>query len=454
MEITKQDTFQVEAKTQNFKQLDIAKGSHLGQIIDKINLDLDFPLKVSASFPIPDSKINFSNSSILGPGQTIKITLSDSGSILVDFSYEVESFPEEFIPTIEGSILTAESGDIVITESGDSLVTESPESSSLNPGYLFSAYSSPIGYVKLQCTDSDGKFKTAGSTSNIIENLNIFRFDCRAQSNIGGTGETNTASNVGTGINIFKQKIGQILEFKSLVAADGLSLAVYDNTVSISTPFGEVNTASNVGAGSGLFKQKTGANLEFKSLIAGSNVSFTSGTSTVTINTISKEINTASNTGTGVEIFKQKTGANLEFKSLVAGSNIIITPSVNSVIISAAVTGENNTASNTGTGVGFFKQKVGVDLQFKTLATSNSFVANFSSDNNSVIIRRVGYYKLGDIVESALTFTAFQASRADGSTWVPLDGRSIVGSDLKNTYPYISSNLPVEARKFIKINYT
>lgn len=46
---------------------------------------------------------------------------------------------------------------------------------------------------------------------------------------------------------------------------------------------GEVNTASNVGTGSGVFKQKTGVNLEFKSLIAGTNITLTPGTNDITI---------------------------------------------------------------------------------------------------------------------------------------------------------------------------
>jgi hypothetical protein len=46
---------------------------------------------------------------------------------------------------------------------------------------------------------------------------------------------------------------------------------------------GEVNTASNVGVGSGIFKQKTGVDLELKSLVAGSNITITPGTSDLTI---------------------------------------------------------------------------------------------------------------------------------------------------------------------------
>ena len=46
---------------------------------------------------------------------------------------------------------------------------------------------------------------------------------------------------------------------------------------------GETNTASNVGSGETLFKQKTAANLEFKSLVAGSNITLTPGASDITI---------------------------------------------------------------------------------------------------------------------------------------------------------------------------
>ena len=54
---------------------------------------------------------------------------------------------------------------------------------------------------------------------------------------------------------------------------------------------GEANTASNVGSGEGLFKQKTGLDLEFKSLIAGSTkLSLTGNTNDITLDVVEANI--------------------------------------------------------------------------------------------------------------------------------------------------------------------
>jgi hypothetical protein len=69
------------------------------------------------------------------------------------------------------------------------------------------------------------------------------------------------------------------------------------------------------------------------------------------------------------EVFKQNNAGVLEFRTLVAGTGVTISELTNAVQIDAsgAGGGEDNTASNLGTGAGVYATKSGVDLQFKSL---------------------------------------------------------------------------------------
>lgn len=82
-------------------------------------------------------------------------------------------------------------------------------------------------------------------------------------------------------------------------------------------------------------------------------------------------VKTASNVGTGQGVFKQKTGFDLEFKSLLAGTGVTIADLGDELLITSTGggSGEANTASNLGTGIGIFDAKVGFDLQFKSLTS-------------------------------------------------------------------------------------
>lgn len=51
----------------------------------------------------------------------------------------------------------------------------------------------------------------------------------------------------------------------------------------ITLPLGEVNTASNVGTGAEVFKEKSGVDLKLRSIVAGAGISVTQGTNTITI---------------------------------------------------------------------------------------------------------------------------------------------------------------------------
>lgn len=105
--------------------------------------------------------------------------------------------------------------------------------------------------------------------------------------------------------------------------ADG-DILVYDSTTQtwLNEPntggTGEVNTASNLGAGTGLFAGKVVADLQFKSLVEGTGVTITSDATTVTIN--------ASGAGGAVDSVNGKTGVVvLTTTDIAEGTNLYYT---------------------------------------------------------------------------------------------------------------------------------
>jgi hypothetical protein len=90
---------------------------------------------------------------------------------------------------------------------------------------------------------------------------------------------------------------------------------------------GETNTASNIGSGFGLFKQKSGVDFQFRTLSAGTNVSFSTG-DTVTLNV----------TNDGNDITRVQPGANITTGGTANAPTISLaaSPSVNSITASGA----------------------------------------------------------------------------------------------------------------------
>lgn len=144
----------------------------------------------------------------------------------------------------------------------------------------------------------------------------------------------------------------------------------------------------NIGAsGVGLYKQVVGSVVELKKLASSSLVINDDTTNNVV--TIDTGIIPTSRGGTGLSTPPQAgqlligtSAGGYNLAQLVAGSGIVITSTSGAITIASTGGndggggGENNTASNTGVaGVGLFARKVGIDLEFKNLNAASNRVS-------------------------------------------------------------------------------
>src|SRR3989304_3074716 len=121
-----------------------------------------------------------------------------------------------------------------------------------------------------------------------------------------------------------------------------------------------VTNGANVGAGSQVFSAKSSDDLQFRTLQAGNGTTVTTKGNVIEINATSGgggEANLGANVGTGIGVFRDKTGVTLNFHSLAAGSGVSITDIGNELRInstaSAITTMESLTnVTNTGCATG------------------------------------------------------------------------------------------------------
>jgi hypothetical protein len=97
---------------------------------------------------------------------------------------------------------------------------------------------------------------------------------------------------------------------------------------------------------------------------------------------MSGEINTASNLGAGIGIFESKSGVNLRFKSFNEGNEINLTPGVDTVTIST--TAQNNIGLNLGLGEQVFDSKIGSTFRFRTLTEGARITLTSTADEIAI----------------------------------------------------------------------
>jgi hypothetical protein len=161
-------------------------------------------------------------------------------------------------------------------------------------------------------------------------------------------------------------------------------IKVNENFDEINDRQAENNTATNLGSGVGIFKEKLGVDLKFKSLVAGNNISLTPSTSQITIaNTLTA--------GTGVTLVGSQitigqpvnTTSNVEFNNLILNGNLTVngsTTTINSVIVEILdkniVLAKTNTPTNsTANGAGI-TIKGSDDKTLTYSSTDDKFVFN------------------------------------------------------------------------------
>lgn len=248
-------------------------------------------------------------------------------------------YPKDMGGVTEGFFVDDQNREIQLTENGSiKLPPSSGEANTAsNLGAGNGVFASKLGV--------DLRFKSivAGTNVSITNDSTTITINAT-----GGSGETNTASNLGvSGEGVFASKVGVDLQFKKLIAGTNVSLSSDSNAITINATggSGETNTASNLGAGQGVYSTKVGVDLRFKSLVAGTNVSLSSDSNQITINATggSGETNTASNLGlTGEGVFASKVGVDLQFKKLIAGTNTTLSSDANSITINSTGGGSDS----------------------------------------------------------------------------------------------------------------
>jgi hypothetical protein len=169
-------------------------------ILNRIDQEFDYPLRIHASFPNPDSRLIFSMSPLdLGDGakQVLPPVSSQVWELpesSIDFQTQATTGTNFLVSWPTSTVGFFRRAGFTLLGNGEIQVLFSPEENLLanlaNAGSLFVKSGLPLGYIDLVATNALGFFKTASSTTNIIENTNLYRFGSGAGTG-GGTGDAN-----------------------------------------------------------------------------------------------------------------------------------------------------------------------------------------------------------------------------------------------------------------------
>lgn len=214
-------------------------------------------------------------------------------------------------------------------------------------------------------TPSVGYMRLFFSASGILSSVNESGVVATYGSG-GGSGEVNTASNLGTGtdgLGLYSGKSVYDLQFKRIKAGTNVTITDQGNYLQISASLtaGTLDSLTDVTAPS----PTSGQVLQWNG--------------TAWVNATLTSIPTTLDSLTNVTCPSPSNGQVLQWNG---------TAWVNATVSGGS--GETNTASNLGTGTGVYSTKVGVDLQFKSLVAGTNVTLDNTTNPDEIVINASG----------------------------------------------------------------
>lgn len=162
-------------------------------VLQDIMKEINGPLRIHATFPTADAILNFESSEVtLGDGAErnlppLKSQIFSVPSSTINFQTQATTGATFLVSWPASTVGQFRRVGFTLISSGEIQVLFTEEAVTLgavaDPGTIFAKGGIPLGYVDLECTNALGYFKTAGSSTDIIENSGIHRFG-----NAGGAG--------------------------------------------------------------------------------------------------------------------------------------------------------------------------------------------------------------------------------------------------------------------------
>jgi len=209
-------------------------------------------------------------------------------------------------------------------------------------------------------------------TLNVTDDVVNERVNVTINATGAGIGDITNAANLGGQQELFINKAGGVLNFRTLEGLGATTVSTVGDVIQINTPAstGEANDLVNVGTGEGLIRRdKTGVNINVKTIKAGSNITVVNNPDDITISTTAQN-NTGTNIGTAAQVYAGMSGNQLQFRTIEGTGSVSVTQNANVITINSNVLNPNivNVTDITQpNAAGVYKNTIGNNYNFKSI---------------------------------------------------------------------------------------